>query len=59
MDCAVIGGGIVGLSVGMTLLQRQPGLKLIVLEKEPQLALHQWGGTAASFTREFITIPAV
>ena len=43
MDCAVIGGGIVGLSVGMTLLQRQPGLKLIVLEKEPQLALHQSG----------------
>jgi (S)-2-hydroxyglutarate dehydrogenase len=43
MDCAVIGGGIVGLSVGMTLLQRQPGLKLIVLEKEPELALHQSG----------------
>ena len=43
MDCAVIGGGIVGLSVGMTLLQRQPGLRLIVLEKEPQLALHQSG----------------
>jgi L-2-hydroxyglutarate oxidase len=43
VDCAVIGGGIIGLSVGMTLLQRQPGLKLIVLEKEQQLALHQSG----------------
>jgi L-2-hydroxyglutarate oxidase len=43
VDCAVIGGGIVGLSVGMTLLQRQPGLKLIVLEKETQLARHQSG----------------
>ena len=43
VDCAVIGGGIVGLSVGMALLRRQPGLKLIVLDKEPQLAFHQSG----------------
>ena len=43
VDCAVIGGGIVGLSVAMTLLKRQPGLKLVVLEKEAQLAQHQSG----------------
>ncbi len=42
-DCAIIGGGIVGLSVGMALLQRQPGLSVVVLEKEAQLAFHQSG----------------
>jgi (S)-2-hydroxyglutarate dehydrogenase len=42
-DCAVIGGGIVGLATGMALCQREPGLKLILLEKENDLALHQTG----------------
>jgi len=42
-DCVVIGGGIVGLSVGLTLLKRQPGVKLILLEKEAELARHQSG----------------
>jgi len=42
-DCAIIGGGIVGLSVAMTLLHRQPGLVLVVLEKESALASHQSG----------------
>ena len=41
VDCAIIGGGIVGLSVGMTLLRRQPGLNLLVFEKESELATHQ------------------
>lgn len=39
----MIGGGIVGLSVGMRLLEKQPGLNLVVLEKEPELAFHQSG----------------
>ena len=43
VDCAIIGGGIVGLSVAMALLRKQPGLHIVVLEKEPQLALHQSG----------------
>ncbi len=43
VDCAIVGGGIVGLSVAMHLLQRQPGLKLVVLEKESGLARHQSG----------------
>lgn len=42
-DCAIIGGGIVGLSVAMHLLERQPGLRLILLEKEAELASHQTG----------------
>ena len=42
-DCAIIGGGIVGLATAMMLGRRQPGMKLAVLEKEPELALHQTG----------------
>ena len=42
-DCVIVGGGIVGLSVGLALLNRQPGLRLILLEKEPEIALHQSG----------------
>lgn len=43
VDCAVVGGGIVGLGVAMALLKRQPGLQVVVLEKEAQLAFHQSG----------------
>ncbi|MBA3544393.1 MAG: L-2-hydroxyglutarate oxidase [Chthoniobacterales bacterium] len=43
VDCAIIGGGIVGLSVGTMLLRKQPGLRLVVLEKESVLAFHQSG----------------
>lgn len=42
-DCAIIGGGVVGLATAMTLGRRQPGLRLLVLEKESDLALHQTG----------------
>lgn len=40
-DVVVIGGGIVGLALARALLQRQPGLRLILLEKEPGVARHQ------------------
>src|SRR5579862_1547316 len=39
----VIGGGIVGLSAAMHLLERFPGRALLLLEKEPELACHQTG----------------
>jgi L-2-hydroxyglutarate oxidase len=42
-DLCVIGGGIVGLATAYTLLQRQPGARLVLLEKEPGLARHQTG----------------
>jgi len=42
-DAVVIGGGIVGLSTALQLLERRPGLRLAVLEKEPELASHQSG----------------
>ncbi|HJT81702.1 MAG TPA: L-2-hydroxyglutarate oxidase [Chthoniobacterales bacterium] len=42
-DFAVIGGGIVGLSSAMALGRRFPNAKIVVLEKERQLAAHQTG----------------
>ncbi|HEY7151557.1 MAG TPA: L-2-hydroxyglutarate oxidase [Solirubrobacterales bacterium] len=40
-DFAVIGGGILGLAVGRELLERHPGARLCVLEREDRLAAHQ------------------
>src|SRR5438552_12404791 len=42
-DCTIIGGGIVGLATALSLLRKQPGLRVLLLEKEPHLALHQTG----------------
>lgn len=42
-DLAVVGAGIVGLATAREFLRRQPGLKIIVLDKEPQIAVHQSG----------------
>lgn len=39
----VIGGGIVGLATARALLERRPGARLVVLEKETWLAPHQTG----------------
>src|SRR5438128_10999013 len=42
-DIGIIGGGIVGLATAMELLTRYPALKLVILEKEHELAQHQTG----------------
>ena len=42
-DFAVIGGGIVGLSVAWQLQQRQSSSRVVVIEKEAALARHQTG----------------
>ncbi|MDJ0700520.1 MAG: L-2-hydroxyglutarate oxidase [Woeseiaceae bacterium] len=42
-DYAIIGGGIVGLSTAWQLLRREPGKKLVLLEKEDRVAAHQTG----------------
>lgn len=42
-DFAIIGGGIVGLATAWQLTQLRPGVKLIVVEKESELAFHQTG----------------
>ena len=42
-DLTVVGGGIVGLATAMQALEKYPRLKLVLLEKEGQLARHQTG----------------
>lgn len=42
-DVAVIGAGIIGLSVGLELVRKNPSLKVIILDKECEVASHQTG----------------
>jgi (S)-2-hydroxyglutarate dehydrogenase len=42
-DVAVVGAGIVGLAVARSLAMRDPGMKVVVLDKEPAISRHQSG----------------
>jgi L-2-hydroxyglutarate oxidase len=42
-DIAIIGGGIIGLSAAMHITRALPRLRVLVLEKESQVARHQSG----------------
>jgi L-2-hydroxyglutarate oxidase LhgO len=42
-DIVIIGGGILGLSTAMQLLERAPQWRVAVVEKEEELATHQTG----------------
>lgn len=42
-DVAIIGGGIVGLATAYQLTRALPGKRVVVLEKEAELAMHQTG----------------
>ncbi|WP_150236439.1 L-2-hydroxyglutarate oxidase [Nocardiopsis quinghaiensis] len=39
----IVGAGIVGLAVGREVIRRQPGTRVVVLEKEDRVAVHQTG----------------
>ena len=45
-DIAIVGGGIVGLSTAYHLIQKYNGKKVVVLEKESELAFHQTGNNS-------------
>lgn len=42
-DLAIVGGGILGLATALSLSERFPALKLVLLEKEAAFAAHQTG----------------
>jgi L-2-hydroxyglutarate oxidase LhgO len=42
-DVVVIGGGIVGLATALQIIRKQKGIRIAVLEKEPEIARHQTG----------------
>jgi (S)-2-hydroxyglutarate dehydrogenase len=44
-DIVIIGGGIAGLAVAYNIKMIRPGLKITLLEKEDELAVHQAGNT--------------
>lgn len=45
-DIIIIGGGIVGLATAYQLTQKQPDLRILLLEKEDELARHQTGNNS-------------
>lgn len=45
-DVIIVGGGIVGLATAYSLKSQNPGLKLALLEKENDIALHQTGNNS-------------
>lgn len=42
-DVVIVGGGIVGLATALEVQRRQPGAKVLVVEKEAEVARHQTG----------------
>jgi len=45
-DITIIGAGIIGLSTAYKILEKRPDIKLLVLEKEPGVGLHQTGNNS-------------
>ena len=43
VDLAIVGAGILGLAVARETLLRHPGLRVVALDKESQIAAHQTG----------------
>jgi L-2-hydroxyglutarate oxidase len=43
IDVLVVGGGILGLATAHRLLEQRPRTSIVVVEKEPAIALHQTG----------------
>ena len=42
-DVLIVGAGAIGLSMGIAVLQSQPNLKVVIAEKEKDIALHASG----------------
>src|SRR3989339_220162 len=45
-DVIIVGAGIVGLASGVKLLEKNPDLKLLIIEKENDICKHQTGNNS-------------
>lgn len=45
-DVIIVGGGIVGLATALKILERNPSLRVQIIEKESELARHQTGNNS-------------
>ena len=45
-DLTIIGGGILGLATALKITAAHPNIRLLLLEKEAQLARHQTGNNS-------------
>ena len=45
-DLTIIGGGILGLATALKITAAHPSVRLLLLEKEPELARHQTGNNS-------------
>lgn len=45
-DVVIVGGGIVGLATALRMLEQRPGTRLVLVEKEAELARHQTGNNS-------------
>jgi (S)-2-hydroxyglutarate dehydrogenase len=45
-DLAIVGAGIVGLATARELQRRDPGARVVVLEREPRVGVHQTGSNS-------------
>jgi len=56
-DIVIVGAGIVGLASAMKLLERHPGLRLAIVDKEDTIAAHQTGHNSAVLHRGIYYAP--
>lgn len=45
-DITIVGGGIVGLATAYQIKKKKPALKVLLIEKEPNIATHQTGNNS-------------
>ncbi len=56
-DVGIVGGGIVGLAMAHALLQRHPGMDVVVFDKEPHLGAHASGRNSGVLHAGFYYAP--
>src|SRR5437868_93393 len=42
-DVAIVGAGIIGLATARALLERVPSVRIVIVEKESKIGMHQTG----------------